>query len=180
MHFETLTTEHLCLRQLCPEVFDYIYKAYSDDALMDFLGLESAEALEKEKEKYRKGLSTFNKSFSYFQIIDKKTEKIIGWCGFHTWYLDHDRAEIGYGLYDEHFRGKGIMTEAMKPIIHYGFHKMNLNRIEAFISPNNNASLRLIEKFGFAQEGLLSEHYQKDGIMEDSAVFSLLQRNYKS
>lgn len=180
MHFEILSTEHLHLRKLCPEVFDYIYKAYSDEALIDFLGLESAAALQSEKEKYRKGLSTFNKSFLYFQIIDKKTEKIIGWCGFHTWYLDHNRAEMGYGLYDADFRGKGIMTEAITPIIRYGFQKMDLNRIEAFISPGNTASVRLAQKFGFVQEGLLYEHYCKNNTMEDSAVFSLLKRNYKA
>lgn len=179
MHFEILQTEHLQLRKLCPEVFDYIYKAFDDQTLINFLGVESAEALEKEKAKYQKGLSTFNKSFLYFQIIDRKTEKIIGWCGFHTWYLDHDRAEIGYGLFDERFRGKGIMTEALTPVIRYGFHKMNLNRIEAFISPKNTASVRLAQKFGFVQEGLLYAHYRKDGVMEDSAVFSLLQGNYK-
>ncbi len=179
MHFEILHTEHLSLRKITPEVFDYIYKAFSAEAQMDFLGLPTREALEKEKEKYRKGLSTFNKSFLYFQVIDKKTEKIIGWCGFHTWYLDHDRAEIGYALFGENSRRKGIMSEAFKPIIDYGFHKMNLNRIEAFISPSNTPSVRLVQKFGFNQEGLLYEHYQKDQILEDSAVFSLLRRNYK-
>lgn len=179
MHFEILNTEHLHLRKLSPEVFDFIYKAYSDAALVDFLGLESAEALEKEKQKYRKGLSTFNKSFVYFQIIHKKNEKVIGWCGFHTWYLDHARAEIGYGLFDENFRGKGIMSEALEPVVRYGFQKMELNRIEAFISPANTASVRLAQKFGFVQEGLLSEHYCKDSVLEDSAVFSLLRRNYR-
>lgn len=179
MHFEILNTEHLSLRKLVPETFDYIYAAFSDEALMHFLGLDSQEALKAQKERHRKGLSTYNKSFLYFQIIDKKTEKIIGWCGYHTWYLDHNRAEIGYGLFDGHFRGKGIMTEAMKPIIHYGFQKMNLNRIEAFIAPWNMASLRLVEKFGFAREGHLCEHYQKENVMEDSVVYALLQRNYK-
>ncbi len=179
MQFEILNTEHLSLRKLTPETFDYIYAAFSEDALLHFLGLESQKALAIEKEKHQKGLSTFNKSFLYFQIIDKKTETIIGWCGYHTWYLDHNRAKIGYGIFDDKYKKKGVMTEAIKPIIHYGFHKMNLHRIEAFISPENNASLKLIEKFGFTQEGHLYEHYLKNNVMEDSVVFSLLQRNYK-
>jgi [ribosomal protein S5]-alanine N-acetyltransferase len=179
MHFEILTTEHLSLRKLTPEVFDYIFAMYSDTELLHFLGLASTIELQNEKEKHEKGLSTFNKSFLYFQIIDKKTDQIIGWCGFHTWYLDHNRAEIGYGLFDDNYKRKGYMTEVLKPIIHYGFHKMNLHRIEAFLSLNNIPSLKLVTKFGFAQEGLLREHYYKNNSMEDSAVFSLLKNEYE-
>lgn len=176
MRFEILTTEHLALRKLTPEVFDYIYAIYSDDALIHFLGLTDENALKIEKEKHQKGLSTFNKSFLYFHIINKKTDKIIGWCGYHTWYLDHNRAEIGYGLFDDNYKRKGFMSEALKPILDYGFRKMNLHRIEAFISPENAASLKLVEKFGFQKEGVLKEHYFKNNVMEDSAVYSLLKR----
>ncbi len=179
MHFEILSTEHLALRKLTPEVFEYIYAIYSDDALMHFLGLSDEKALQTEREKFEKGLCTFNKSFLYFHVINKKTEKIIGWCGYHTWYLDHHRAEIGYGMFDDSSKRKGFMSEALKPILDYGFRKMNLLRIEAFISPENAASLKLVEKFGFQKEGILKEHYYKNNIMEDSAVFSLLHRNYK-
>lgn len=179
MHFEILTTEHLLLRKLTPEVFDYIHAFYSDKELLHFLGLESESELQKEKDKHETGLSTFNKSFLYFQIIDKKTDTIIGWCGYHTWYLEHNRAEIGYGLFDENYKRKGYMSEALKPIIHYGFHKMNLHRIEVFLSVENIPSLKLITKFGFTQEGILKDHYFKNGIMEDSVVFSLLKNEYE-
>ena len=108
--------------------------------------------------------------------MDKSTEKIIGWCGFHTWYLDHFRAEIGYGLFDENFKNKGIMTEAMKAILEYGFKQMKLHRIEAFIGTYNIPSLKLVEKFGFTKEGILRNHYLKNNVLEDSAVFSLLQK----
>lgn len=176
MHFEILQTEHLSLRKLTPEVFDYIYAIYTDEALIHFLGLSDEKQLQIEKEKHQKGLSTFNRSFTYFQIINKKTNTIIGWCGYHTWYLDHHRAEIGYGLFDDSFKGKGIMTEAIKPILDYGFYKMNLHRIEAFIAPENVPSIKLVEKFGFKKEGVLKEHYFKNNVMEDSAVYSLLKR----
>ncbi len=176
MHFENLQTEHLSLRKLTPQVFDYIYAIYTDDTLIHFLGLTDEKQLQIEKEKHQKGLSTYNRSFLYFQVIHKKTDKIIGWCGFHTWYLDHNRAEIGYGLFDDSFKGKGIMTEAMKPIIDYGFHKMNLHRIEAYIAPENVPSIKLVEKFGFTKEGVLKEHYFKNNVMEDSFVYALLKR----
>lgn len=175
MTFEFLTTARLLLRKLSPETFEYVYTNYSNDQLIDFFGLENEDQLAIEKNKFEKGLSTFNKSFLYFQLLDKSTEKIIGWCGYHTWYLDHQRAEIGYGLFDESQKNKGIMTEAMKAILEYGFHQMKLNRVEAFIGTYNTSSLKLVEKFGFTKEGILRSHYFKNNVMEDSAVFSLLK-----
>ena len=178
MTFEILTTERLLLRKLSLETFEYIYANYSNGQLIDFFGLENEDQLATEKNKFEKGLTTFNKSFLYFQILDKSTEKIIGWCGFHTWYLDHFRAEIGYGLFDENFKNKGIMTEAMKTILEYGFHQMKLYRIEALIATYNIPSLQLVEKFGFTKEGILRNHYLKNNVMEDSVVYSLLKDEY--
>lgn len=176
--FEILSTDRLLLRKLSPEIFDFIHQNYTEQELMTFLGLTTEEALTFEKEKYRKGLSTFNKSFCYFQILEKTTEQIIGWCGYHTWYLDHQRAEIGYGLFDDHFKGKGLMSEVVKTVLDYGFDTMKLHRVEAFIGKENEASISLVRKFGFTKEGLLRQHYNKNGVMEDSLVFGLLKDEY--
>jgi ribosomal-protein-alanine N-acetyltransferase len=176
--FEILTTDRLLLRKLTPEIFDYIYTQYSDAELMDFLGTATEVALTIEKEKHRKGLTTYNKSFCYFQILDKNTQKIMGWCGYHTWYLDHNRAEMGYGLFDDTYKQKGIMTEAAKLILDYGFEQMKLQRVEALIGKDNTASLSLVKKLGFTQEGILREHYFTNNTMEDSVVFGLLKQEY--
>lgn len=175
MKFEFITTERLLLRKISPETFEYVYDNYSNEQLIDFLGLENEDQLAVERNKFEKGFTTFNKSFLYFQLLDKSNQKIIGWCGYHTWYLDHFRAEIGYGLFDESQKNNGIMTEAMKAILEYGFHQMNLNRIEAFIGTYNIPSLKLVGKFGFTKEGILRSHYFKNNVMEDSVVFSLLK-----
>jgi ribosomal-protein-alanine N-acetyltransferase len=178
-NFENLTTDRLILRKLSPEIFDYIYANYSDEELLTFLGLATIETLATEKEKHRKGLSTFNKTFLYFKVLDKTTENIIGWCGYHTWYLDHNRAEIGYGFYDDTYKQKGLMSEAVKALLDYGFNQMKLHRVEALIGTNNEASMNLVKKFGFTYEGNLKEHYFTNNQMEDSLVFGLLKHEYE-
>ncbi len=177
MKIQNLHTERLELRAIDPEVMDFIFQNYADEEIMNFIGLTDREELEKEKNKWKIGLRTFNKSFHYFQLLDKSSNKIIGWCGYHTWYLDHNRAEIGYGLYEEAIKKKGLMTEALIPVLEYGWKEMKLHRVEAFVSPNNVPSLKLMEKLGFEREGYLKEHYLKSGIYEDSLVFSLLKKN---
>ena len=178
MTFEFITTEQLLLRKISQETFEYVYANYSNEQLIDFLGLQNEEQLTVEKNKFDKGFTTFNKSFLYFQLLDKSNQKIIGWCGYHTWYLDHFRAEIGYGLFDESQKKKGLMSEAMKAILEYGFHQMKLNRVEAFIGTHNTPSLKLVAKFGFTKEGVLRSHYFKNNVMEDSVVFSLLKEEF--
>lgn len=179
MQFHTLHTNRLILRRLDPEAMDFIHQQLSDDEKMVVLGLDGMEALEVEKENYRKGLSTYQKSFCYFQLIDKNTQKIIGWCGYHTWYVKHRRAEIGYSLYEDQHKQKGLMSEALYSILEYGFEVMDLHRVEAFIAPYNIPSVKLIQKFSFVEEGLLREHYLFNGNLEDSAVFSLLKPDWE-
>lgn len=179
MKFEEIITDRLILRKLTQESFDSIYADLSQDEQLDILGLHSIEELLAEKEKYKNGLSTHNKKFLYHQLLDKKTRAIIGWCGFHTWYTDHNRAEIGYGLFDDDDKGKGIMSEAIVAIVNYGFNNMNLERIEAFVGPDNTASIKLLKRMKFKEEGLLKHHYFYNGKMDDSIVFALLKSEHQ-
>jgi len=179
MKFEEIITNRTILRKFTQESFDSIYSDMSQDEQLDILGITSIEELLKEKEKYKKGLSTYNKKFLYHQLIDKKTNKIIGWCGFHTWYTDHNRAEIGYGLFDDNYKGKGIMSEAIVSIINYGFNNMKLERIEAFVSPSNTPSIKLLKIMKFKAEGLLKHHYFENNKMDDSIIFALLKSEFK-
>jgi ribosomal-protein-alanine N-acetyltransferase len=174
IEFTLIETENLILRKIDIEVMNSIFESYSDDELMTFFGLSKTEELEKEKFRYENGLTTFNRSFLYFHLIDKTSNKVIGWCGYHTWAIDHDRAEMGYGLYADKWKQKGLMTEAMNVIIPYGFKEMKLHRIEALIGLENIASFKVLDKFGFQKEGELREHYLVDGKYEDSLMYSLL------
>lgn len=179
MQFEELTTPRLRLRKLTPEVYAHIYASMDDAQLMEFLGLD-AEALQKEKNKFAGGLKTHRTSILGFQVIDKETGIVMGMCGFHNWYAVHNRAEVGYHLSSDDYKQKGYMTEALGAVLHYGFNQMELNRIEALIAPENIASRRLLERYGFTREGLLRQHYYIDGIHEDSAIYGLLKEEYNT
>ena len=178
MKEELLITGRLNLRKITPEVIADNYRNLSDSELMEYFGWTTKNRLNQEKEKFNKGLWTHNRQFLYFQLLDSEKDQIIGWCGYHTWYLDHKRAEMGYEIFNEDYRGGGLMSEAIGPVIEYGFKSMGLNRIEAFISPENVASLSLVKRFSFIQEGHLRGHYYKNGHAEDSLVFSLLKSEY--
>ena len=175
--FEQRHTPHYTLLLLTAEKYEAFLKTASDEAIMSLMGLPQ-EKVAAERNKAVFGFRTHNKSFHVFVIVDPQTAQPIGYCGFHTWYLEHGRAEIGYGLYSDAYKGKGVMSEIMTHVIAYGFNELNLQRIEAFISPDNQPSLKLVEKFNFRREGQLRHHYFKNDMYEDSVVFALLHTEY--
>jgi ribosomal-protein-alanine N-acetyltransferase len=71
------------------------------------------------------------------------------------------------------------MTEALHSVIAYGFDHLRLNRIEAWVMPENRASSRVLEKLGFSSEGVLRERGFWKGTYHDLEMFSLLKRERK-
>jgi ribosomal-protein-alanine N-acetyltransferase len=179
MEFELLTTQRLLLKKFTAEGFAYLFEHSSKEEIKQQLGLTTDEEFIKEKEKNVGGYKTFDRTILHFKLILKETNEVIGGGGFHNWYLQHAKAELGYALTKEEHKRKGYMSEAVNRILEYGFNTMNLNRVEACIGPENMASISLIKKWGFTREGYLRQHYMRDGAMQDSIIFSLLKEEYK-
>ena len=175
MNFEIISTNRFTLRKITPEVYNFIYDEYSDQECIKFLGLNNSEELRIEKEKFTKGLSSYDRTFLFFQLIEKKSKTVIGMCGFVRHYPAHFRAEFGYALYNDEFKNRGYMNEVAHVIIDYGFEKMALHRIEAMVGLSNTPSLNIITKLGFEKEGIMKQHFLRNEIFEDSVVFSLIR-----
>ncbi len=174
----TVETPRLLLRALTPEVYKKVFTSLSEAELREFFGCRNDAELGEERKKYEQGLSMYRKSLLIFQMIEKSSGQIIGWCGYHTWYLPHHRAEIGYMISDESKKGLGYMKEALPFVLDFGFNEMKLQRVEALIGPDNVPSLKLVHSMGFVQEGVLREHYFTNGRFEDSVIFSLLKQDF--
>ena len=178
MQIEIITTERLKLRLINLDVLNYVFLNYSDKKLISFFGLKTAQDLDIEKLKYHDHAKNANKTFLYFQLIDKKSDKIIGVCGLHNWFPEHPLAEIDYSILSDESKDKGFMTEAIQSILHYGFEQMNLFQIEAYILSNNIASLKLIKKLNFKQIRLVNESICQSTRLEKSLAFSLLNTDF--
>ncbi|MCV2504066.1 MAG: GNAT family N-acetyltransferase, partial [Neisseriaceae bacterium] len=111
-------------------------------------------------------------------IVLKENNQVIGTCGYHNFQEEHSRAEIGYDLNPDYWQ-KGYMTEAITAIQKYGFKKLKLHRIEAFIFPDNLASRKLLEKVGLQSEGVLRDYFFEKGRFVDGEIFSILIREWK-
>jgi RimJ/RimL family protein N-acetyltransferase len=84
---------------------------------------------------------------------------------------DH-KAWIGYWLGSD-YRGKGIMTLAIKKITDYGFKRYKLRRIEASVATFNKASTIILEKCGYKLEGTMKKNRLKNGKYYDEYLYAI-------
>ena len=72
------------------------------------------------------------------------------------------------------------MTEAVGAMLKFGFEDYQLNRIVAKVMKGTIGSVKVLQKLGFVQEGLLRESLYKNGQYHDLMFFSVLQSDYHS
>lgn len=172
-----LETSRLILRQLelrdAPEM--HLYR--SDEEIMKYIGRPRTKSIEDAEELIQRiNTSISNGDAINWGITMKGDDKVIGSVGFVRFKKESFRAEIGYLLSTAYHR-TGIMDEAIKEVIKYGFKQMGLHSIEAIVDPANIASLSLLEKNKFRREAYFREDFYFDGKFLDSVVLGLLEKD---
>lgn len=82
-------------------------------------------------------------------------------------------ATVGYWI-DERVAGRGITPTAVAMAADFGFFALGLHRIQVDVRPENTASLRVVEKLGFRDEGIREAFMHIDGRWCDHRSFALV------
>jgi ribosomal-protein-alanine N-acetyltransferase len=85
-------------------------------------------------------------------------------------------ATIGYWIARE-FAGRDITPTAVALATDLCFTELRLHRMEICIRPENQASLRVVQKLGFQYEGLRRRYIHIDGDWRDHYAFALLRED---
>lgn len=178
--FVQLETLRLILIGITHQEMNQLFDRLPKSEIKNILGHRSEDEYLQDEQKHKNGWSSYNRKFILFLMKHKESGKIIGRCGLHNWNDEHKRAEIGYVMEDEGFRRLGLMSEAVKPIIHYGFHHLGLNRMEALVGIDNAPSIRILAKNKFRNEGILKQHYCVSGNYTDSIICAILRNEYEN
>jgi ribosomal-protein-alanine N-acetyltransferase len=109
-------------------------------------------------------------------ITLKDNPKLIGIIGHYRIKPENYRAELGYMLLPE-YHGKGIISEAVKEAVNYGFNAMKLHSLEAVIDPENYASAKVLEKNGFVKEAHFIDYEFFEGRFLDSVIYSIINKH---
>lgn len=110
-------------------------------------------------------------------IVLKKSNKMIGTCGFTRIDEDNKTIEIGYVINPTYW-GNGYATEAVNAILEFAFTELDINRVEARFMAGNDASLTVMKKVGMTFEGYLRDAAFSKGQYKTIGVSSILKREY--
>ncbi|MBR1585279.1 MAG: GNAT family N-acetyltransferase [Clostridia bacterium] len=174
-HLPTIETDRLVLRPLRMRDADDLY-AYARDPEVSRHVLwdthkspaDSRQFLRAAIRQYRRGLP------GSFAITLRDSGRMIGTIGFMWVNLDHKSAEVGYSLSRDYWN-RGIMTEALRAVIAFGFDTLHLNRIEAQHEIDNPASGRVMAHAGMRYEGVMRQRLMNKGRYVDVAQYAILR-----
>lgn len=111
-------------------------------------------------------------------IEHRDSGKFIGTIGFIEIRQGGYVGEVGYVL-NRHYWGQGLMTEALKAVIDFGFRHMELRRIEAAARVTNVGSYRVMEKAGMQFEGIMRDARYNKGRMETVRLYAIIRSDYR-
>ena len=108
-------------------------------------------------------------------IFEQASGKFSGAIYVHWISEENSSAAIGYWL-SKAARGNGFATEAVKLICKTLLLEWRLNRIEAMVPVENRRSLSVLERAGFASEGVCREYAKLHGKFHDCVRFCFLRK----
>ncbi len=102
------------------------------------------------------------------------TGVFVGTCGFNALTWDRGRrAEVAYDVGCAWW-GRGVMAQVLPAMIAFAFERLAMHRIDAMVTPGNDRSCRLLERHGFAREGVLRGYGYWKGAFHDQIVYARL------
>ena len=175
--FPVLHTPRLDLIEITQDHLPDLFELFTDKRVTEYYDVIPLNELPDAQ----KILDMLNKRYKdktgiRWGIALKGHKKIIGNLGFNNFTRGH-RSVIGYSLMYDYWN-KGLITEATREIIKYGFEELEVNRIEAEVMPGNIASEKVLEKLGFRHEGLLRQWMDWDGKHSDMNMYALLKNDF--
>ncbi|WP_112180463.1 MULTISPECIES: GNAT family N-acetyltransferase [Paraliobacillus] len=179
MEFHELETNRLKLVQINKEHTRSYFEIMSKDDVTKYYGMDSLKNIDDASRLVESFQKTFeSKRGIRWGIVLKETDEFVGTLGLNNLNPWSKRAEIGFELHPSYWN-KGITTGAVKEVLRYSFEDLGLFRIGAVTFPQNEPSIQLLMRLGFAKEGLLRGYLYQNNQSHDALIFSLLRTDLR-
>jgi len=111
-------------------------------------------------------------------VVRRADGVLIGGVGLRVSDPRSRGADIGYIL-DQPWWGQGLITEAVRALLVFGFGRLCLHRIWAACDVRNRGSSRVMEKVGMKREGLSREDTLLRGRWRSSYRYAILEPEWR-
>lgn len=151
----------------------------NDFKVTDFTG-RSANVLTLECEKeYLENVAKDTANNKGFNIVDLKTDKLIGTAGLEHINWTNRSATLGIFIGDEEFRDKGYGPETINLLLEFGFKYLNLHSINLTLLSINERAHKCYQKCGFKDTGKNREEIFLNGKYYDRYSMDILESEFK-
>lgn len=169
----------MVLRQITMADAENLFAFFSDPEVMQFYDCEPLSNIDEASSLIQRFSDWFERQngFRWGVALKAEPNTIIGTCGLFAWHKPFRIATLGYELSRQYWR-RGIMSEAVRELLGYGFRDLALNRIRAAVVTDNVASARLLERLSFQKEGILRQAQFVNGKFDDLIAYALLREEW--
>lgn len=144
-----LLTNRLILRSLEPADAQLIFLLRSETDASQFVDRPVMAGIEDGLRFIRRiSISISEGDCLYWALVPKTQSDLVGTICLWNWEPRSRQAEISFELL-EAWQGQGYMQEALQRVMEYAFDEMELQRIEAWVHPQNQRSINLLSRNGF-------------------------------
>jgi RimJ/RimL family protein N-acetyltransferase len=150
-----LETERLILRQLTTEDAEFMLDLLNEPSFIKNIGDRGVRTATDARSYILNGpvTSYIKNGFGLYLVKLKETNESIGMCGL----IKRDTLEdvdIGYAFLPR-FWSKGYAVESARAVKEYAKNVIGLNRIVAITDPENEGSIRVLQKIGLKFEKMI-------------------------
>ena len=150
-----LETDRLILREITEADAAFILDLLNQPSFIKYIGDRGVRTLDEARDYVESRMIESYKKFGFgMYAVELKDEKTpIGVCGFVKRDSLPD-ADIGFAFLPQ-FERKGYAVESAAAVMRYGREVLDLKRVLAIVTPNNESSIKLLEKLGFEFERMV-------------------------
>lgn len=156
--FPFIQTNEITLRKIEKSDLEDLYSIYSNENLFKYRPGE----VKKNKSTVENMISHFERDFGKKKTIflaiclNEDLKKIIGVAEIFDFDAKVDMVTIGYTL-NEDYWGHGFATKTVEALRDYLLNTIGINRVQAFVMPNNIKSKNVLERNKFTKEGTIRQ-----------------------
>ena len=159
-----IETERLRLRAVTIDDTELMLAVWNDPAFMRNVMDRGIRTLEQAEEALQEGALKLFADFGYgpYCMSLKPDGTMIGICGLFK-RENLDDPDIGFAVLPD-YCGKGYASEAAAAVVNYARDDLGLGVLTAIVSPDNSASIGLIENLGLRFERMITMPGEEEAI----------------
>lgn len=179
-HPLTLEGEHVKLIPLDEKYYNELIDVSRDKRIWEFLSIDGTDEAALRTALKSAVLKRMSGEEYPFLIIDKANNSVIGCTRYMDMFPEHKKLEIGWTWYIPSYWGTGYNFECKLLLLTYAFETKKCVRVQLKTWDKNMRSRTAIQKIGGQFEGILrSERIRYDGIVRNTAVFSIVDSEWE-